>query len=56
MESNKKPITVREAGRLGGQANAASHSHEWFVERGKQAGAATKRLIEAGKAAEAEEK
>ena len=39
--SEKKDMTCREAGRLGGLANAEKHDREHFVETGRKAGNVT---------------
>lgn len=39
MSDEKAPMTVQEAGRLGGKANLAKHGREHFVAMGRKGGA-----------------
>jgi general stress protein YciG len=45
----KGEISVREAGRRGGNATKAGHGHEFYESIGRKGGAKVKELIEKGK-------
>jgi general stress protein YciG len=41
-EKQDRPLTMREAGRLGGRANAKNHDREHFQEIGRKGGTSTR--------------
>lgn len=45
----KGPMTVREAGRKGGQQTARRHGRQHYERIGKLGGAEVRRLVQAGK-------
>lgn len=45
MEEGKRPMTVREAGRLGGTRTKERHGPEFYRRVGSQGGQKVKRLI-----------
>jgi general stress protein YciG len=45
-------MTVREAGRKGGETTAERHGHEFYEEIGKKGGQKVRELIEEGKKAQ----
>lgn len=49
---NKGQMTVREAGRKGGQTTAQEHGPEFYHEIGTKGGHRVRELIQRGKAAE----
>lgn len=49
--SEKRPMTVAEAGRRGGCRTAETHGHEFYKSIGHKGGQRVKELIEAGKRA-----
>jgi general stress protein YciG len=49
--SKKGSMTVREAGKMGGQATKAKYGREFYVSIGRKGGQKIKKLIEAGKKA-----
>jgi general stress protein YciG len=50
---SKGAMTVREAGRKGGEVTAERHGPQFYEEIGRKGGQKVKRLIEQGKRAEA---
>jgi general stress protein YciG len=52
--AKKGKMTVEEAGRLGGERTSETHGEAFYSEIGHKGGQKVKRLIEEGKAAEAE--
>lgn len=54
-EETPRPLTVREAGRLGGKATAAKHGLEFFAEIGRKGGQRVRELLAQGRAAEAQD-
>jgi general stress protein YciG len=50
--TNKGSMTVREAGRKGGEVTAERHGPQFYEEIGRKGGQKVKRLIEQGKRAE----
>jgi len=50
--SSKGSMTVREAGRKGGEVTAERHGPQFYEEIGRKGGQKVKRLIEQGKRAE----
>lgn len=55
MDEPRKPMTVREAGRKGGQATRERHGEQFYQEIGRKGGETVKRLMAAGRAAVAAE-
>jgi general stress protein YciG len=51
-KSEKGGMTVREAGRKGGEVTAKRHGPQFYEEIGRKGGQKVKRLIEQGKRAE----
>jgi general stress protein YciG len=49
---SKGSMTVREAGRKGGEVTAERHGPQFYEEIGRKGGQKVKRLIEQGKRAE----
>jgi uncharacterized protein len=49
---NRGAMTVREAGRKGGEVTAERHGPQFYEEIGRKGGQKVKRLIEQGKRAE----
>jgi uncharacterized protein len=54
-KENKGNMTVAEAGHLGGERTAETHSHEFYEEIGHKGGQRVRELIEEGKKNEGEE-
>jgi general stress protein YciG len=50
--ASKGAMTVREAGRKGGEVTAERHGPQFYEEIGRKGGQKVKRLIEQGKRAE----
>ena len=50
-QAGQGEISVREAGRRGGQATSESHGREFYEEIGHKGGQKVKQLIERGKEA-----
>ena len=50
-QSNKGGMTVREAGRKGGEVTARRHGPQFYEEIGRKGGQTVRRLIEEGKRA-----
>ena len=50
--SDKGAMTVREAGRKGGEVTAKRHGPQFYEEIGRKGGQKVKRLIEQGKRGE----
>lgn len=50
--SSRGAMTVREAGRKGGEVTAERHGPQFYEEIGRKGGQKVKRLIEQGKRAE----
>lgn len=55
MNDEKPALTVREAGRLGGQKTKERHGPEFFKANGLKGGNRVKELLAKGKAVEAAE-
>lgn len=53
--SEKRPMTVAEAGRRGGRRTAETHGREFYESIGHKGGQTVKELIKAGKKAMAEQ-
>jgi general stress protein YciG len=51
-KSEKGAMTVREAGRKGGEVTAKRHGPQFYEEIGRKGGQKVKRLIEQGKRGE----
>jgi general stress protein YciG len=51
-KENKGSMTVREAGRKGGEVTAERHGPQFYEEIGRKGGQKVKRLIEQGKRAQ----
>ncbi len=54
-KENKGSMTVAEAGHLGGERTAETHSHEFYEEIGHKGGQRVRELIEEGKKIEGNE-
>lgn len=50
-QSSKGAMTVREAGRKGGEVTAKRHGPQFYEEIGRKGGQTVRRLIEQGKRA-----
>ncbi len=54
-KENKGSMTVAEAGHLGGERTAETHSHEFYEEIGHKGGQRVRELIQEGKKVEGTE-